>query len=137
MKNRYEFIAIFSYAEDGISITFPDLPGCYPCAANTEEAFKNAKEALGLHLWSMENDNDEIPKPSSLEQINLKLGDLAVLIEVFMPPLRDKIENKSVNKTVSLPGWLAKKADEEGVNCSKVFQNALMDYFEISDTAER
>ena len=53
MEKTYHFIAIFDYADDGISIEFPDLPGCYPSANTTEEAIKNAKEAMGLHLWSM------------------------------------------------------------------------------------
>ena len=56
MKDRYSYVAIFNYADDGISISFPDLPGCYPCAHTTEEALKNAKEAMGLHLWGMEQD---------------------------------------------------------------------------------
>jgi hypothetical protein len=52
-KDRYSYVAVFSYEEDGISIEFPDLPGCLPCAEkdNTEEALKNAKEALGLHIF--------------------------------------------------------------------------------------
>ena len=31
-KTRYSYVAVFSYDEDGISIEFPDLPGCLPCA---------------------------------------------------------------------------------------------------------
>ena len=60
MKDRYSYIAIFNYNEDGIAIEFPDLPGCYPCADkdDTESALKNAKEALGLHLWGMEQDEE-------------------------------------------------------------------------------
>ena len=58
MKNRYSYIAVFSYDEDGISIEFPDLPGWLPCADkdNTEMALANAKEALGVHLFGMEQD---------------------------------------------------------------------------------
>ena len=71
MKDRYSYIAIFSYEEDGISIEFPDLPGCYPCADkdDTENALKNAKEALGLHIWGMEQDNESFPLPSSVSVI--------------------------------------------------------------------
>ena len=32
MKDRYSYVAVFTYEEDGIVIEFPDLPGCYPCA---------------------------------------------------------------------------------------------------------
>ena len=68
MKDRYSFIAILDYADDGISIEFPDLPGCLSCADrnNTEQALHNAKEALGLHLWGMEKDGEEIPAPPPL-----------------------------------------------------------------------
>jgi predicted RNase H-like HicB family nuclease len=56
--DRYIFPAVLTYAEDGISIEFPDLPGCLPCAGSTEEALQNARQALGLHLYGMEQDGD-------------------------------------------------------------------------------
>ena len=51
MKNEYAFIAVFEYADDGINISFPDLPGCLSCADvnNTEEAVKNAKENADIN----------------------------------------------------------------------------------------
>ncbi len=132
LKNRYCYVAIFSYDEDGISIEFPDLPGCYPCAdkEDTDMALKNAKEALGLHIWGMEQDNEEIPQPTTITSLHLEDNQIAVLIDVFMPPIRERINNKFVKKTLSLPAWLAAKADEYGVNCSKIFQNALMEYLD-------
>jgi len=72
MEKIYNFIAIFNYEDDGISIEFPDLPGCYPCADSTEEAIQNSKEAMGLHLWSVEKDGDKIPTPSKLNDIKLE-----------------------------------------------------------------
>lgn len=129
-KNRYAYIAVLNYADDGISVHFPDLPGCYPSAHSTEEALKNAREALGLHLWGMEQDKEALPPPSAIEAIPLEDGDVPALIEVFMPPIRDRMANRFVKKTLSLPAWLALKADESGVNCSKIFQNALIEYLE-------
>lgn len=131
LKDRYSFIAVFHYEKDGISIEFPDLPGCLPCAKDTEEALYNAREALGLHIFGMEQDGEEIPDPTPLDMIHYKKGSVLVLIEVFMPPVRDRIRNRFVKKTLSLPAWLASKADESGVNCSKIFQNALMDYLGV------
>jgi len=134
MKDRYSYIAIFSYEDDGISIEFPDLPGCFPCADkdDTENALKNAKEALGLHIWGMEQDNEPLPLPSSVTSFSLHENQVPVHIEVFMPPIRERINSKFVKKTLSLPAWLAAKADEDGVNCSKLFQNALMEYLQVS-----
>ena len=131
MKDRYSYIAIFDIADDGISIEFPDLPGCLPCADDLDEAVKNAREALGLHLWGMERDNDPIPKPTALKDIHCEANQMPVVVDVFMPTFRDKLNNRFVKKTLSLPAWLADMADADGVNCSKVFQNALMDYLGV------
>lgn len=136
-KNRYSFIAVFNYADDGISISFPDLPGCYPCAENDDDAFVNASEALGLHLWGMEQDGEAIPKPTLLKDIHLEHGDVAVKVEVFMPPVRERINNRFVKKTLSLPAWLAAAADRDKVNCSKVLQNALMDYMGVEPPSKQ
>ncbi len=131
MKKRYEYIAVFDYADDGISIEFPDLPGCLPCASTTEEAVKNAKEAMGLHLWGMEQDGDPIPEPTVITDVHLEAGQVPFLVDVYMPPVRERMATRFVKKTLSLPAWLAVRADEEGVNFSKIFQNALIDYLEI------
>lgn len=133
MKDRYSYVAVFDYAEDGINIEFPDLKGCYPCADkdDTDMALKNAREALGLHIWGMEQDGEPLPAPSSITEIKLTNNQIPVLIDVFMPPIRERINSKFVKKTLSLPAWLASQADKDGVNCSKLFQNALMEYLGI------
>ncbi|MCI8409805.1 MAG: type II toxin-antitoxin system HicB family antitoxin [Lachnospiraceae bacterium] len=132
-KNRYSFVAVFSYDDDGICIEFPDLPGCCPCADkdDTEMAIKNAHEALGLHLFGMEQDEELIPEPTSIRDIELKEHEVPVLIDVFMPPIRERIKSRFVKKTLSLPAWLSAAADADGVNCSKLFQNALIEYLGI------
>lgn len=95
-KDKYSYIALFTYEDAGISIEFPDLPGCYPCADkdNTDEALKNAKEALGLHICGMEQDHEIIPKPSAVTDLKLKPNQVSVLIEVFMPPFRERMNTK-------------------------------------------
>ena len=135
MKDSYSYIAVFDYAEDGINIEFPDLEGCYPCADkdDTDMALKNAQEALGLHIWGMEQDGEPLPAPSSITEIKLGNNQIPVLIDVFMPPIRERINSKFVKKTLSLPAWLASQADKDGVNCSKLFQNALMEYLGIKN----
>ena len=99
MKETYEFVAIFNYAKDGINISFPDLPGCLSCADTTEEAIKNAEEVLGLVLYDMEQENEEIPKPTPLEKIKCNKDDRAVLINVWMPLVRNELDEQAVKKT--------------------------------------
>ena len=135
MKKEYAFIAIFEYAKDGINITFPDLPGCISCAShnNTQEAVKNAKEALGLYLFGMEEDKEAIPEARPLNQIPLNKNCLPVLIDVFMPSVRCAVRTSFVKKTLSLPAWLAALADEKKVNCSKIFQDALKAFLGVEE----
>lgn len=134
MKNEYAFVAIFEYADDGINITFPDLEGCFSCAEvnDTDTALKNAKEALGLHLFAMEQDNEKIPEPRPITEISLAKNQVPVLIDVFMPSVRANVKTKFVKKTLSLPAWLAALADEKEINCSKVFQDALKNTLGVS-----
>ena len=78
---HYVFPAIFTQEERGISIEFPDLPGCLPCADDFQDAFHNAKEALHLHLRGMIADNEKVPAPSRLETIKVGEGSALTLIE--------------------------------------------------------
>lgn len=126
--DRYLYPAIFTY-EDGyeIAVTFPDLPGCATCGADEAEALNMAKEALGGHLWCMEEDNDDIPNPTPLRSIKVEDNERAVLIDVFMPAVRMAQNNRSITRTVTIPAWLNAKALEQGVNFSQVLQEALKD----------
>jgi len=45
-KDRYIYPAIFDYDDDGIAVEFSDLPGCFTCGDNDEEALHMAKEAM-------------------------------------------------------------------------------------------
>lgn len=132
-KKYYSFPAFFYYDDDGISIDFPDLPGCLPCADSSEEAFHNAKEALGLHLFGMEQDGEPIPEPTPVDQLHPEDGGVLVMVEVFMPSVRDRMNNKVVKKTLTIPAWLNRAAEEEGVNFSQLLQDSLKNYLQIQE----
>ncbi|MDO5555200.1 MAG: type II toxin-antitoxin system HicB family antitoxin [Clostridia bacterium] len=131
MKDSYEFVAIFDYSKDGINISFPDLPGCLSCADTTEEAIKNAEEVLGLVLYDMEQEKEKIPIPSSLDRIKCKNNEKAILINIWMPLVRNELDEQSVKKTLTIPQWLNKLAENENVNFSKILQAALKDYLKV------
>lgn len=132
-KDRYVYPAIFDYAGDGIAIEFPDLPGCLPCAHTTEEAIKNAREAMALHLYGMEQDGDPIPDPTPLPKLHAGENQAIVLVEAWMPPFRDELEQRAIKKTLTIPKWLDDLAQEQNVNFSHVLQNALKQYLGVND----
>jgi len=128
MKNTYIYPAVISFDDDGISIEFPDLPGCVSCADTTEEATKNANEALRLHLWGLEKDNNNIPTPTDIRELQLEGNQIPLLVEVFMPPVRERLNNRFVKKTLSLPAWLNAEAEAKGLNFSQILQTSLKEY---------
>lgn len=132
-KDRYIYPALFHYADDGISVTFPDLPGCVTCGNDPEEAFRMAREAMALHLYGMEQDNESIPEPSAPNAFSLEADQVVTLIEAWMPPFRDEMENRAVKKTLTIPKWLDDLAQENKVNFSHVLQDALKKHLGISD----
>ena len=127
-KDYYIYPAIFCYEKNGISISFPDLPGCISCASNDEEALYMAKDALGLFIVCAEEDNEDLPTPTKLNNIILGKNERAVLIEVNMPLFRLSVENTSVKKTLTIPKWINDLAEKNKVNFSLVLQNALKDF---------
>ncbi|WJY28054.1 type II toxin-antitoxin system HicB family antitoxin [Sporosarcina trichiuri] len=92
-KDRYLYPALFDYADDGISISFPDLPGCFSCADSDEEAMLMAKEALSLHLYGMEVDGEPIPSPTPAEALQTDDNQTLVSIDVWMSPFRLEMQN--------------------------------------------
>ena len=131
LPNHYVYPAIFTYETNGISILFPDLPGCLPSGKNEEDAIRNATEALGLHLFGMEQDKEKIPSPSKIQELVVTTGSAVVLIDVFMPPIRDAALNKSIKKTLTIPAWLNYKAEKANVNFSKILQDSLIKYLNL------
>lgn len=125
MKDHYIYPAIFDFADDGISIEFPDLPGCLPSAHNVDDAVKYAKEAMALYLYNMEIDNEEIPNPTNIDKLKPNNNQAILLVDVWMPIYRNAVENKAVKKTLTLPKWLNDLAEKEKVNFSSVLQEAL------------
>ena len=134
-QEKYVYPAIFTYA-DGyeIAVTFPDLPGCATSGVNEQEALRMAKDALGGHLWRLEKDNDEIPIPTSLCDVEVEANERVVLIDVYMPAVRLSQETRSVNRTVTLPAWLNAAALEKGINFSQALQATLMNELGIKAT---
>jgi len=125
MRDRYLFPAIFNYADDGISVSFPDLPGCYTCADTDEEAISMAEEALGLHLHSMEQDNEHIPEPSRGGKINVDPNERVFLVDVWMPQVRKEVKPVYVKKTLTIPSDLNEAAIKADLNFSQVLTSSL------------
>ena len=124
--NRLFYPAVFRTAEEGgFWVTFPDIPECMTQGDNMQEAYEMAVDALGLSLASREAEKEEIPKASSLDEVDAEDGTL-VIVEFDMAEYRRRNSSRAVKKTLSIPEWLNEAAVREGVNFSQILQEALM-----------
>lgn len=131
MTERYCFPAVFSYEEgQEISVFFPDLDVA-TSGGNDDDALLSARELLGCVLFGLEEDEEEIPVPTPLTDVQVEENERSVLIDVYMPSVRMARVNRSVNRTVTLPAWLNAAALERNVNFSQVLQDALKDLLGI------
>lgn len=133
MADRYVFPAIFRFHGNGVDVEFPDLPGCFSHGSTQEEALEMAREALGLHLYGMEEDGDTIPPPSRVNDLDAGDDGAVVLVDVWMPPIRDAVKGRSVKKTLTIPKWLDDLAERHKVNFSHLLQAALKRHLGIKD----
>jgi predicted RNase H-like HicB family nuclease len=137
IKDRYIFPAIFDYVEDGISVEFPDLQGCLTFGNDDQEALSMEREAMALHLYGIEEDNEQIPTPTKATSLKPKPNKVVVLVEAWMPPFRNEMKNKAVKKTLTIPQWLDDLAKEHKVNYSQLLQEALKKYLGAEEPKKR
>ena len=130
-KESYEFVAVFDYQKDGINIRFPDLEEAISCASTTKEALKNAKEVLELVLYNREQEEIDIPESTPLEKIQCEKNERTVNVSVWMPLVRNEMEEQAVKKTLTIPQWLNQLAEEQNVNFSQILQSALKEYLKV------
>ena len=128
---RYFYPAVFTY-EPGqeIAVEFPDLK-CATSGVNDDDALLSARELLGCVLYGLEEDGEEIPAPTPLSDVKLQPNEHSVLVDVYMPSIRQANMNRSVNRTVTLPAWLNAAALEHNVNFSQVLQDALKNQLDL------
>ncbi|MDP3488378.1 MAG: type II toxin-antitoxin system HicB family antitoxin [Bacillota bacterium] len=132
--DKYIFPAIFETCEEGgYTISFPDLPGCITEGDTIEEALAMAKNALELHLYAMERDGDDIPRPGDPASLNAPDGGFLSLVEAWMPLVHIEMATRSVKKTLTIPSWLNDYADKQDINYSQLLQAALKEHLGVKE----
>jgi predicted RNase H-like HicB family nuclease len=62
-----EYAVVIEPADDGsYSAYVPDLPGCVSCGDTQEEAEQLIKEAIELHIESLQQHGEPVPLPKSI-----------------------------------------------------------------------
>lgn len=132
MQKTVTYFAVFEPCADGFGVFFPDLPGCTSMGETFEKALSGAQEALGLHLWGMEEDGDEIPAPRVPPFADVPDAGIVVAVTVYPDLVRREMENRAVRTNVSIPAWLKNAADAAGISYSQTLQAALIERLNLN-----
>lgn len=115
--------AVFHEDDDGIWVEFPDLEGCYSSGDTIEEALDGAKESLEGYCMVLLERKHILPKPSNIKEIYPGENAFVSLVEA---DLTIESEQKSVEKTLSIPEWMNDYAVANGLNCSAILQEGIL-----------
>ncbi|MCD8020499.1 MAG: type II toxin-antitoxin system HicB family antitoxin [Clostridiales bacterium] len=126
MKSIYT--AIFIQGEDGKTFyaRVPDLPGCITTGDNLANAIEEITDAANLWLVTAEDHDDPIPAPTPQVDLVIENGAICSLISIDTIAYRAATDTRAVRKNVSLPAWMARLAEQRGINCSQVLQEGLL-----------
>jgi predicted RNase H-like HicB family nuclease len=129
---KLTYLAIFETDDKpGLSVYFPDVPGCISCGDTFDHALAMAREALSLHIYGLEKDGDPLPERTD-RLPDTGHGDLIVPVTVYPDMVKTKLDNRAVRTNVTLPAWLKELAEERKVNYSQVLETALKELLNAS-----
>lgn len=104
------------------TVTFPDVPEAISDGEGIAQALINGADALGLALYGRKN----FPKRSDIEKVKKENPETIVnYIAVDMDEIKKRVVLPTVKKNTTLPGELAKEAEEAGINFSQTLKEAL------------
>jgi len=135
---KYTYFAVYEPSEyGGYGVYFPDLPGCISGGDDFEHAQKMALEALGLHLYGMEKDGDDIPaptkNPADLDvESETNPGYIISSVTIYPDLVKNRLNNRAVKVNTTLPSWLKEMAEEREVNFSQLLQTSLKEHLGIA-----
>ncbi len=132
-ENNYIFPAVISFlGEKDYNVRFLDFENITTYGESLADAFDAAEDALKLEIFDIYNDKLEIPESSDVSNIKVGSDETLILVKVNLKEILKQYDNKAIKKTLTIPAWLNKMAEDEKVNCSQILQEALKEKFNIS-----
>ena len=118
MKDVYP-ILLKKGSKDNYIVFIPDFN------INTEgedmaTAIEMARDAIGIVGIDMEDEHEDLPKPSAMATIEVSKDEFVSLVEY-----RRKNDMRTIRKNCTIPSWLNFEAEKAGINFSAILQAAL------------
>lgn len=139
MKRAYPtFLTRTNDKNDTVLVEVPDLE-IITEGYGIEDGISMARDAIGLKVIYLEDENKPVPDSSSITDFNTSDGTFAnegdtilTLVDVDLTEYRKKVDNKSVRRNVTIPNWLNREAEAAHINVSNVLQEALKEKLNLA-----
>lgn len=132
MKSAYP-VFIAEHNKDYL-VFVPDFE-IYTEGKNMTDAIEMARDAIGLKGIDYEDDGKELPKASNYNEAMAKAKadteifdysqGIITMVDIDFSNYRKRHDNRMVKKNCTIPYYLNVEAEKEGVNFSKLLQEAL------------
>ena len=129
MKVTYP--VFIKHSGEDFLVYIPDLDG-YTEGKSLADAIEMARNYIGLAGIEQE---EKLPKASTYEEALLIAKDnteifdysdgLQTIVDVDLIEYKRQYDNRAVRKNCTVPYWMTVKADEAGLNYSRVLQDAI------------
>lgn len=138
---RVAYPVLIKQDGDDFLVYVPDLD-LYTEGYDFTDAISMARDTIGLRMMDFVNDED-YPKSSTPEEAVKKAkanaddedgnysDGILTYVDVDCEAYRNKLRNRAVKKNCTIPFWLNEEAERQGVNFSKVLQEALIQTLNI------
>ena len=63
-----KYMVVVEKSASGYGAYVPDLPGCIAAGGSRQEVLQLIKEAIELHIESLQENGEPIPQPSSVSE---------------------------------------------------------------------
>lgn len=112
--------------KNNYTVTFPDVEGAITDGQGEGEAMANGSEILGAFLYDIPK--NQLPAPTDIEIVK-KNNPKKLVVPIFADLEKARRETKpaTVKKNTTIPGDLAYKAEQAGINFSQTLTEALQE----------
>lgn len=135
MRNVYP--VLFKKSNEDYLAYIPDIDRMTE-ASSMYDGILMARDLLGT--YSLDNDLKNPSSEKDARKIAKEKADTsdcefsnAILqfVDIDTDEYKRKLNTKAVKKNCTIPSWLNDKAEAEGINFSKMLQDALLKYFNL------
>lgn len=120
---REVYPVVISEEKDGYFVYVPDFD-INTQGSDLGDAIYMARDVIGLTGITLIDEGHKLPKPNTKE-FTKNDNDIVTLVDVDFTEYRKKHDNRAVKKNCTLPYWLSNAAEKEGINFSRILQDAL------------